>query len=199
MLCAEVHPVRLQEQRIPRKVRSHEDGENEVIFIVSIRCEKAREDKRQYTKRILPAFVIPECNIRLDCVLSYLARCPTEQIDYNRASQMLGSGDGRTIDRHISMARQMVNKAGIECAQALAGSAGFGQVPPGKIGRSLFATVRKLVREVNAAVVRLGRHSDEPLKVIRCVHVVYVVSRIRRPLKKSLDQVFEEILAFDTS
>ena len=42
------------------------DGSNHQHLIVVIICERAQRAGAQYTKRMLPWFVIPECNIRLD-------------------------------------------------------------------------------------------------------------------------------------
>ena len=48
------------------------DGRNHELVIVSLICEEAKRQHKQYTKRMLPWFVIPECNIRLDLVLNLL-------------------------------------------------------------------------------------------------------------------------------
>ena len=53
------------------------DGSNHQHLIVVIICERAREAGAQYTKRMLPWFVIPECNIRLDLVLELRKKHPT--------------------------------------------------------------------------------------------------------------------------
>jgi len=59
-LCGEIHVVRIHGYFI-RKVRDAETKENVEIMIFAIFCEIARERKDQYTKRILPPFVTPEC------------------------------------------------------------------------------------------------------------------------------------------
>ena len=41
------------------------DGRNHELVIVSLICQEAKQQHKQYTKRMLPWFVIPECNIRL--------------------------------------------------------------------------------------------------------------------------------------
>ena len=48
------------------------DGRNHELVIVSLICQEAKQQHKQYTKRMLPWFVIPECNIRLDLVLNLL-------------------------------------------------------------------------------------------------------------------------------
>ena len=48
------------------------DGRNHELGIVSLICAEAKRQGKQYTKRMLPWFVIPECNIRLDLVVKLL-------------------------------------------------------------------------------------------------------------------------------
>ena len=50
------------------------DGHNHQLLIVSLICQEAKQQHKQYTKRILPWFVVPECNIRLDLVLNLMKR-----------------------------------------------------------------------------------------------------------------------------
>ena len=107
LLCGERHGVRVHAVLV-RKIRTEEERNTEIL-IVSIYCERAREAGRQYTKRILPVFVIPGCNITLENVLLYLRRhTEGEQIDYEEAAYLLGSYDNRTIRRHVEAARLMI-------------------------------------------------------------------------------------------
>jgi hypothetical protein len=93
-----------------RKIRTEEEKNTEIL-IVSIYCERARARGRQYTKRILPVFVIPGCNITLENVLLYLGRhAEGEAIDYEEASYLLGSYDNRTIRRHVEAAWVMIGE-----------------------------------------------------------------------------------------
>ena len=107
VLCGERHEVRVHAV-LGRKIRTEEERNTEIL-IVSIYCERARECGRQYTKRILPVFVIPGCNITLENVLLYLRRhAEGETIDYEEASYLFGSYDNRTIRRHIETAWLMI-------------------------------------------------------------------------------------------
>jgi len=82
VLCGEVHA--LQVHCYPeRKIRDPKEGTNQSILIVSIICEGAKQLGRQYTKRMLPEFVVPECNIRHDRVL--VAGLQGQRIDYTLA------------------------------------------------------------------------------------------------------------------
>ena len=55
ILCGEVHPIHVH-AKFTRLVRSNETEKNEPILIFSIICKNAKEQGRQYTKRILPFF-----------------------------------------------------------------------------------------------------------------------------------------------
>jgi len=102
-----------------RKIRSGEE-ENSEIVIVSIYCVRARRNGRQYTRRILPPFVIRGCLITLENVLRYVSRhCGQERIDYQEASYLLGTYDNRTIAKHIKTARTMIRQASVEVLSRL--------------------------------------------------------------------------------
>ncbi len=101
-LCGEVHELRIH-ALLWRNVRSPEQGENTEIVIVAIICGRAEEAGKQYTKRILPPFVIPYCQIGREGVMAYLHRFPEGRIVYRFGNELLGARDIRTIRRHIAM------------------------------------------------------------------------------------------------
>lgn len=117
-LCGQVHRLRIH--ALPaRRIRSGEE-KNSKIVIVSIYCVRARRNGRQYTRRILPPFVIRGCLITLENVLLYVSgHCGQERIDYQEASYLLGTYDNRTIAKHISTARAMIRQASVEVLSRL--------------------------------------------------------------------------------
>ena len=56
----------------------------------SFSSRAASRQHKQYTKRMLPWFVIPECNIRLDLVLNLLKLEELEELDLGSGSAMMG-------------------------------------------------------------------------------------------------------------
>ena len=70
-------------------------------MIVSLICHEAKQQHKQYTKRILPWFVIPECNIRLDLVLNLMKLEERDRkgatLAYEQADAVIGSACERTI------------------------------------------------------------------------------------------------------
>ncbi|WP_216664412.1 hypothetical protein, partial [Oceanispirochaeta sp. M1] len=68
MLCNTIHPLTVHAYP-SRSYRDPETGENKRIRIIVIICESARRLEKQYTKRILPDFLVPYGVIRSDKVL----------------------------------------------------------------------------------------------------------------------------------
>ena len=51
---------------------------------------------KQYTKRILSPFVIPECNISFANVVKYMSTYPDGTINYDKAGYILGTYEQQT-------------------------------------------------------------------------------------------------------
>lgn len=128
-LCGQLHRLRIHALH-GRKIRSGEE-ENSEILIVSIYCARARRNGTQYTRRILPPFVICGCLITLENVLRYVSRHGgQERIDYQEASYLLGTYDNRTIAKHINTARAMIRQASLEVLRQLSSLGMSGREAP---------------------------------------------------------------------
>jgi hypothetical protein len=179
-----VHEVRIHAW-LGRKIRKHDTWENEEITIVAIICPIAKQRGDQYTKRILPAFVTPECNIMLSNVMRYVARHPGERINYAKAQMILGTGDRRTIRKHILQGRKVIEETNLELNQALSGLSGFARLPEQKPGVGAHERLFSTTCEIESTVTRM--HGADRVKVpaIGYVHVVYAFCRARNPVKIS--------------
>lgn len=200
LLCGEPHAVQIHSYC--RRLVRCADGQNHQVQIVSIICERAKQEGRQYTKRILPPFVIPECNIRLDLVLALLAkhRSATAAVDYDQAYALVGSASERTIDRHLRWAWRLVAATALSVIEVLATLAPFGVVPEAPLGVSELRQLERALVELDAA--RRSAHGGVAagkVTVICCVHFRYVYERARSPLQISTDQVLRSGCWFDTS
>jgi hypothetical protein len=120
LLCGEAHPLRVH--GLPkRKVRLEEEKNSDVVVVV-IYCSTARRRGTQYTLRVLPPFLLPRSPISLEAVLEYLSRhSECERIDFDEASELLGSLDVRTLRKHIENGWRMV--AELRAVGALSASA----------------------------------------------------------------------------
>ena len=149
LLCGCVHEVRIHAwcERLVRCV----DGRNHRILILSCICEKARRQGKQYTKRMLPWFVIPECNIRLDLAVNLLklvARHPKGpeagmKLAYERAGGVIGSFCEHTITRHLEWVGQLIAASTLAASALLAELASFAALPEVHAGGSGLAELHR--------------------------------------------------------
>lgn len=197
-MCGEIHP--LQVHCYPeRKIRDPKQGTNQIILIVSILCERAKQLGKQYTKRMLPEFVIPECNIRHDRVLAVVAGQQAERIDISLAGEILGTVCERTIRRHVRAIEGMITEAMKEAAELLATLLSFGVVPDMKVCDTLYGRLVSVVEQLNEAARKMGGGRGKPITEGACTHRVYCYRRSRKDLSISLSLVFRILLFFDTS
>ena len=168
-----------------RKIRKSNTRKNEQITVLAIFCPAAKERGDQYTKRILPAFVTPECNIMLCSVMEYVARHPQERINYAKAEMILGAEDPRTIRKHIRGGRQILEETNLELTRVLCGLPGFARLPEQKPGVGIHERLAFTVAEIESAVTRM--HGADRVKVpaIGYVQVAYVFHRARNAIKVS--------------
>ena len=198
-MCGTAHAVQIHAY-LRRLVRCA-DGVNHRIAIVSIICERAKQAGSQYTKRILPEFVIPECNIRLDLVVQLMEQLADDddEVDYDQAYALVGSACERTIDRHLDWARRLMAATVLEAIEVLATLAPFGVLPEVPLGVAALAQLHLTLATLDAARRSAHGATAKPITVICCVHFRYVYERARSPLSISSDQVLRSGCWFDTS
>ena len=191
---------------IGRKIRKYDTWENEEITILAIICPTARKHGNQYTKRILPAFVTPECNIMLSNVMRYVAGYPGERINYAKAQMILGAKDRRTMRKHILQGRKIMEETNLELTRVLSGLPGFGRLPEQKPGVGVHERLLSTAREIERAGTRMHGADGPKLPATGYVHVVYAFRRARNPVKTSaisattpLNHVLSSLAFDDTS
>ena len=110
-----------------RKWRSPEDGRDHDIRIICIICCRAKEQGKQYTKRLLPVFLRPYCRVRLDLGLEYYTTNYTDSgiYDLEDACNFLGCIDIRTARRHLYDLQSNVPVINLELSQVLAHKSGY--------------------------------------------------------------------------
>jgi len=196
-LCGEIHKLRVH-AKLVRKIRTEED-KNTGILIISIYCIRAKKKGLQHTKRILPLFVIPECNIILEYVLKYIALYPDISIDYEQAGFILGTYDDRTISRHIELARKMIASTNLHLCELFSSLSSYAHLPEEKTGEGEFAYLTLLVNEANQSAIRIRGSGADEIKGIAYVHIEYVFGKSRSPPKTALNHVLRTFLFYDTS
>ena len=168
-----------------RIIINSDNGKNENIAILVIVCEIAKQRGDQYTKRMLPAFVIPECNVMLSNVMKYIKQCPQERINYAKAQMILGIWDHRTIRKHILRGRQIMEETNRELTQVLCGLPSFACLPEQKPGAGRHERLAATVDEIESAITRMHGADRQQVSAIGYVHVVYMFHRVRNPVKVS--------------
>jgi hypothetical protein len=198
LLCGQIHPLSIHAY-LERKVRSPEDGQNMAITIIAIICRRAKEQGTQYTKRILPPFVIPYCVISRERVWAYLCRFPDGRLHSVIASQMLGTVDLRTIRRHLREALTAVKEAALQLARVLSTIPAFATLPDGRGRESELKVLCAAAEQMNEAAVKLRGGSAPRIPALGYLHAVSVYRRARRPLKIPLTSVVRLVVFHDTS
>ncbi len=181
-----------------RLIRTGEER-NSKILILAIYCLQAKRKGRQYTKRILPPFVIPECNITLENVLGYLDAHPGQPIDYDAASAGLGSYDERTLKRHIRAGVEIIQRAGVLAGELLALLSAYAHLPLMKVGATDLGNLWVLCGELLEVAHKVSGGPTRAVAPAVFVHLVYVHSKSRNSLATPLNRVFREVAFTDTS
>jgi hypothetical protein len=130
LLCGRIHRLYIH-CYVGRLIRNADTEENEEIVICVIICHNAKAVGTQYTKRMLPPFVTPECNITLENAVRMFEAMPGGRIYYSIAATLLGTVSRRTIQRHYRMIIAYTEAAVLLLAEYLVRIAPFIS-PPGQ-------------------------------------------------------------------
>ena len=170
-----------------------------------ILCEIAKQRGHQYTKRMLPDFVMHECNVLLSNVMKYIKQYPQEKINYPKAEIILGVVDCRTIRKHILRGRRIMEETNRELTQVLSGLASFIRLPDAKPGVATYERLASTVDEIESAIIRMDGAGRVKVRAIEYVHVAYKFHRVRNSVKiswdfrKSFGRVLSNLAFHDTS
>lgn len=196
-LCGEIHALRIH-AHFPRVIRG-DDEQSFNITIFSIYCIRAKKQRGQYTKRILPPFVIPECNISFAKVLAYITKYPDGTINYDDAAHILGTYDKRTIKKHILRAWEIIRKTISKNILYISNLPGFMILPAKKPQENLLDYLEKLTNEIHNGHIRMGLVPIfKPNKKIY-IHTLYWFEKSRTPIRCTLNHVFQGLHYYDTS
>ena len=167
---------------------------------------EARRQGKQYTKRILPWFVIPECNIRLDLVLNLLQLLERQpdagmSLAYEHGAGVIGSFCERTMARHLGWVQHLIAASMLEASKLVAELAPFVALPEVRAGGGGLAELHRYLMALVIARRRAqGRGAVGAVRgVAGCLHLCSVVVRARNPVAIPLNQVLRHGVWFDTS
>ena len=169
------------------------------ITIFAIYCVRAKKQGKQYTKRILPPFVIPECNISFTNVLTYIHTHPDGTVNYDDAAHILGTYDERTIKKHIKLGWKIIQKTIIQSLEFLAIRPSYTSIPEKKPGQNLLEYLETLTDEIHHGHIRMGKTFVSKSEKIIYLHMVYWYKKSRNHIVCTLDHVFINLHFYDTS
>jgi hypothetical protein len=197
LLCGQFHPLKVHSY-VERKVRLPQSCTNTAILIIVIVCNAAKAHSRQYTKRMLPPFLVPFCVIGRDGVLSYLNRHPDATLHYRHALESLGALDRRTIRRHLEEARQLIGEALREAAALLAECVFWATLPPRPIAQTDLEYLKAMSAELSRAACRACGGAARSIPAMVLVHLRGVALRHRGTLAVSMTSVLRALVFHDT-
>ena len=113
--------------------------------------DERSERASPYTKRMLPPFVIPECNIRLDLVLRLRQQHTANRSARGNAYALIGSVCERTIARHLRWAQEHSAATLLEVNEWVAELAPFAALPAVRVGAAGLRQLRRSVAALEAA------------------------------------------------
>jgi hypothetical protein len=167
---------------VGRLVRSNLAYENISISIFVLFCPLSKIAGTQYTKRMLPPFVIPECNISLENSMQLLEQFPEKPIDYDRACQILGTCHEATVKRHYRLMNEMMQVGSNLLMTWLADHPLLSIMPTTTPAITLFNFFMDTYEALISAWEKLSGYSDTPPKVIIVLSIFLMIKKVRKPL-----------------
>ena len=118
-MCGEIHPLKIHS--LPyRNVLNPELGEREKIQVVVIFCEESKAARRQYTKRLLPDWLIPYSPIRMDLLLLAEQSRREQHTNLEECCEIIGCQEPRTVAKHLTRLRSGALNAALKVAREIA-------------------------------------------------------------------------------
>lgn len=174
-------------------------GENVRVLVVSIICDWAKDAGKQYSKRILPPFVIPYCQISREGVVAYLGQFPDGRFVHRVGREVLGARDGRTIRRHIRIGLATSGAAGQELVGLLSEVSAHATLSERRLGESARECLQDLAKQMDRAGRRPGGRSGSGIPPMVYLHLVSVFERSAGAMAIPLSCVLRAVLLHDTS
>lgn len=196
LLCGKVHPIRIH-MYFYRKIRIGEH--NNEIKSFSIYCENAKQEGKQYTKRMLPFFVTPECNITFSSVIEYISLFPDGTIDYNQACYILGTYDNRTIRKHIAFGWKIIKMTVCIQLEILSSFPGFSFFRLKKPEENYWDYLNNLTQTIKQGNIRIGNIMGSESQLNLYLHIVLWFKKSRNILSAPLNHVLNKLPYYDTS
>lgn len=154
-LCGTVHPPQIHSYP-NRSYRDPESMEVVWIRIPVIICRAAQQRGLQYTKRMLPDFLIPYARIRLDRAVE-ATREKEGGADLECCSRILGCLDLATVRRHLKRLAESAAKLALLFAEKQAAAPHLSESNQELRPLPVFKRLEALYLQEQASLLRAGR------------------------------------------
>lgn len=133
-----------------------------------IRCPEARKQGGQYTKRLLPDFLIPYSPVRLDRVLEAERKRREEGASIEACSFIMGCLEPRTVRKHLRLLDEGASAVSLRLSKELAHAPQYSRLPesdPGQCAVSRLYTLHERILQGAGAsggqTITLRQHLQE--------------------------------------
>jgi hypothetical protein len=164
-----------------------------MIRVITITCEKAENEKKPYTKRLLPDFLLPKRVIRSDMVLKAI-EIAGEPEDLEKACTILGCIDLRTAKNSLKNGTKAINKACLSLEEKLVSHSGNLKREPVRPDTPLLSVFSTLVKSFNSLQVLIQGSTGYDLQ-----NTVYSLLGSYWPKTKPTTYVCDSDFSPDTS
>jgi hypothetical protein len=197
-LCGKIHDFHIH-GKVIRLIRDNRTYLNIPLCIFVAYCPESKKQGKQYTKRILPPFIIPECNITLENCLKMAEQSRSGPLNIDQACELLGTVCERTVRKHYRQLEQVLK---LTISWAMAWLAEFplvASLPSTRPGKTLYENLQDMYRALLCAKQKTtGIHTTTPA-VIRLPAYVLILTKVRNPGSVPLNLVCLINVLFDTS
>ncbi|MDZ7794224.1 MAG: hypothetical protein U5P10_11225 [Spirochaetia bacterium] len=154
-MCGKVHPLTIHTS--PRRSWFDANGERVWIRVIVIKCAHARAAGKQYTKRLLPDFLIPYSPIRLDRVLEAERSRREEGARLEDCSYILGCLELRTVRKHLKRLHTAAASVALQLSEYLAHIPQYARLPEPQPGQCTVLRLNSLYHRTTEAAGAAGR------------------------------------------
>lgn len=197
-LCGEIHEFHIHGQ-VTRLIRDNQTYANTAITIYICYCPDNKNTGKQYTKRILPPFVIPECNITLENCLNMASHAAKRTLDIDKACELLGTFCERTVRRHFNQLNDVFRQTISWITTWLVEYPLVAFMPSKRPGKTLYEDLLEVYQALLSARGKLQGMVHNPPELIRLPAYILVLTKARTDSILSFDLVCLINILFDTS
>ncbi|MFW6364171.1 MAG: hypothetical protein ACOC0D_10030 [Spirochaeta sp.] len=135
----------------------NQDNTRVWIQVIVVKCAQAQAAGRQYTKRLLPDFLIPYSPVRLDRVLEAEHARRENSASLADCSFIMGCIELRTVRTHLNRLRAAATAVALQLSEYLAHIPQYAHLPEPQPGQCTVARLHTVYHRTIEAAGAAGR------------------------------------------